>query len=72
MLLKGTSKPTNYHLIWDDLNSTENQLEKLTFHLCFMNNRARSISYPAPAYYAYLAAYRAGCYLKKLVITFIL
>jgi hypothetical protein len=71
VFLKGTSRPTKYHLIWDDNNFTEDQLEQLTFYLCFMFVRCtRSVSYPAPTYYAHLAAFRARAYIEKLVLLY--
>nr|QEI10611.1 argonaute 2 X2 [Myzus persicae] len=67
--IQGTSRPTKYHLIWDDNNFTEDQLEQLTFYLCFMFARCtRSVSYPAPTYYAHLAAFRARAYIENKVI----
>ncbi|XP_025198780.1 protein argonaute-2-like [Melanaphis sacchari] len=64
--IQGTSRPTKYHLIWDDHNFTEDQLEQLTFYLCFMFVRCtRSVSYPAPTYYAHLAAFRARAYIEN-------
>ncbi|XP_026820735.1 protein argonaute-2-like [Rhopalosiphum maidis] len=67
--IQGTSRPTKYHLIWDDNNFTEDQLEQLTFYLCFMFARCtRSVSYPAPTYYAHLAAFRARAYIENKTI----
>ncbi|KAL4119320.1 hypothetical protein QTP88_012145 [Uroleucon formosanum] len=67
--IQGTSRPTKYHLIWDDNNFTEDQLEQLTFYLCFMFVRCtRSVSYPAPTYYAHLAAFRARAYIENKII----
>jgi eukaryotic translation initiation factor 2C len=64
--IQGTSRPTKYHLIWDDNKFTEDQLEQLTFYLCFMFARCtRSVSYPAPTYYAHLAAFRARAYIEN-------
>jgi len=68
--IKGTSRPTKYHRIWDENYLTEDQLEQLTFYLCFMFARCtRAVAYPAPTYYAHLAAFRARAYLEKLVIS---
>lgn len=65
--LKGTSKPTKYHVVWDDNSFEEDEIEQLTFSLCFMlAHCSRSISYPAPTYYAHLAAYRIQSYIEKL------
>ncbi|KAF0766388.1 protein argonaute-2-like [Aphis craccivora] len=67
--IQGTSKPTKYHLIWDENNLTEDQLEQLTFYLCFIFARCtNSVSYPAPTYYAHLAAFRAQTYLENKTI----
>ena len=56
---QGTTKPTGYHLLWDDNNLTPDELQSLTYYLCHMYARCqRSVSYPAPTYYAHLAAFR--------------
>ena len=62
--IQGTTKPTNYHLLWDDipLESADYQdgMIKMTYYLCHVYARCeRSVSYPAPTYYAHLAAFRA-------------
>ncbi|XP_023316533.1 protein argonaute-2 isoform X2 [Trichogramma pretiosum] len=58
--IQGTSRPTKYRLLRDDNNMSEDDLEELTYHLCHMFTRCtRSVSYPAPTYYAHLAAFRA-------------
>ncbi|VVC42413.1 Hypothetical protein CINCED_3A015370 [Cinara cedri] len=67
--IQGTSRPTKYHLIWDDSSFTEDEIEKLTFYLCFITARCTSsISYPAPTYYAHLAAFRARSYIANKTI----
>ncbi|KAF0756787.1 protein argonaute-2-like, partial [Aphis craccivora] len=67
--IQGTSRPTKYHRIWDENYLTEDQLEQLTFYLCFMFARCtRAIAYPAPTYYAHLAAFRARAYLENKTI----
>eukprot|EP00455_Lapot_gusevi_P034814 TRINITY_DN3851_c0_g1_i1.p1 TRINITY_DN3851_c0_g1~~TRINITY_DN3851_c0_g1_i1.p1 ORF type:complete len:868 (+),score=234.20 TRINITY_DN3851_c0_g1_i1:376-2604(+) len=64
--LKGTSKPSHYHVIWDDANVTADQLQQLTYQLCYTYARCtRAVSIPAPAYYAHLAAYRARLYMVE-------
>jgi hypothetical protein len=65
-LLQGVSRPTKYHLLWnDDDNMKTDELEQLTYYLCHMFSRCtRSVSYPAPTYNAHLAAYRARVYLE--------
>jgi len=58
--IQGTSRPTHYHVLWDDCNMSADQMEKLTYYLCHLYSRCnRSVSYPAPTYYAHLAADRA-------------
>lgn len=58
--LQGTARPTKYHLLWDDNKIDQDELEQLTYYLCHMFARCnRSVSYPAPTYYAHLAAFRA-------------
>ncbi|PNF21081.1 Protein argonaute-2 [Cryptotermes secundus] len=64
--IQGVSRPTKYHLLWNDDDSmTENEIEKIAYYLCHMFSRCtRSVSYPAPTYYAHLAAKRARVYLE--------
>jgi eukaryotic translation initiation factor 2C len=63
---QGVSRPTRYHLLWnDDDDMTENEIQQFTYYLCHMFSRCtRSVSYPAPTYYAHLAAKRARVYLE--------
>ncbi|CAH0387529.1 unnamed protein product [Bemisia tabaci] len=64
--LQGTARPTKYHRLWDDNDILEDELEKLTYYLCYLFTRCtRSVSYPAPTYYAHLAAFRARAYLEN-------
>jgi len=61
--MKGTSKPTHYHVLWDEAKVSGNKLQELTFYLCHLYQRCtKSVSVPAPAYYAHLASYRARLY----------
>jgi len=58
--LKGTSKATHYHVVADDSKFSSDQLQEMTFNLCHVYARCtRSVSIPAPAFYAHLAAFRA-------------
>lgn len=58
-MLQGTARPTKYRCIWNESNYTEDEIEELTYYLCHMYARCmKSVSYPAPTYYAHLAAYR--------------
>ena len=58
--LQGTTKPTHYHVLWNDCNLSADQIQEMTYYLCHTYSRCeRSVSYPAPTYYAHLAAFRA-------------
>ena len=58
--IQGTSKPCHYHVLWDDSDLQADELEKLAYYLCHLYSRCtRSVSYPAPTYYAHLVADRA-------------
>ncbi|CAD5174230.1 unnamed protein product [Musa acuminata subsp. malaccensis] len=71
----GTSRPAHYHALWDKNKVTADQLQTLTNNLCYMCwylsnlwlhcSYARcAISIVPPAYYAYLAAFRAQFYME--------
>jgi len=58
--IQGTSRPTHYHVLYDDNAFTADGLQQLTYQLCHVYARCtRSVSMPAPAYYAHLVAFRA-------------
>ncbi|XP_021965582.1 protein argonaute-2 [Folsomia candida] len=58
--MMGTSRPTRYHVLWDDSNFTADQIQTLTYYLCYMYVRCnKSVRIPAPTYYAHWAAARA-------------
>ncbi|CAB3376735.1 Hypothetical predicted protein [Cloeon dipterum] len=64
--IQGTSRPTKYKVLYDDAKMTEDELEKLTFFLCHLYAKCnRSVSYPAPTYYAHHAATRAKLYFNE-------
>ncbi|XP_064212606.1 argonaute-2b isoform X2 [Tribolium castaneum] len=64
--IQGVAKPTKYCTLWDDNNMNNDDIEELTYHLCHMFTRCnRSVSYPAPTYYAHLAAARAKVYIEN-------
>jgi len=57
----GTSRPSHYLVIRNDENFTPQQLQVLSYSLCHVYARAtRSVSIPAPVYYADLVCARAG------------
>ncbi|XP_062557974.1 protein argonaute-2 isoform X2 [Armigeres subalbatus] len=63
--VQGVAKPTKYCVLYDDENCNPDQLQALTYYLCHMFTRCnRAVSYPAPTYYAHLAAYRGRVYIK--------
>ncbi|XP_022729133.1 protein argonaute 5-like isoform X2 [Durio zibethinus] len=63
--IQGTSKPTHYHVLFDENNFTADILQVLTNNLCYTYARCtRSVSIVPPAYYAHLAAFRARYYVE--------
>ncbi|XP_052901127.1 protein argonaute-2-like [Anopheles moucheti] len=63
--VQGVAKPTKYVVLYDDSNCHPDHLQALTYNLCHLFARCnRSVSYPAPTYYAHLAAYRGRVYIK--------
>ncbi|KAI5072524.1 hypothetical protein GOP47_0012630 [Adiantum capillus-veneris] len=63
--IQGTSKPTHYHVLWDENNFSSDDLQGLINNLCYTYVRCtRSVSVVPPAYYAHLAAYRARLYIE--------
>lgn len=58
--IQGTSRPTHYHVIYDDHKFTPDDLQVLSYNLCYTFARCtRSVSVVTPAYYAHLVAFRA-------------
>ena len=58
--IQGTSRPCHYHVLWDDNDFTADDLQLLSYQLCHTFWRCnRSVSYPAPAYYAHRDAAHA-------------
>ncbi|KAH9660317.1 protein argonaute 5 [Citrus sinensis] len=63
--IQGTSRPTRYHVLYDENRFTADGLQVLTNNLCYTYARCtRSVSIVPPAYYAYLAAFRARYYIE--------
>ncbi|KAM3719027.1 hypothetical protein ACO02O_10955 [Dirofilaria immitis] len=59
----GTSKPSHYYVLYDSWNLTSDEWQHVTFALCHLYARCnRSVSIPAPVYYAHLACARASVY----------
>lgn len=64
--VQGVAKPTKYVVLYDDSNCHPDSLQALTYNLCHLFARCnRAVSYPAPTYYAHLAAYRGRVYIKE-------
>ncbi|XP_068653894.1 protein argonaute 7-like [Aristolochia californica] len=64
--MKGTSRPTHYHILWDENNFTSDELQKIVHNLCYTFVRCtKAVSLVPPAYYAHLAAYRGRLYLER-------
>jgi eukaryotic translation initiation factor 2C len=64
--IQGTSRPSHYHVLWDDNHFEADDLQQMTYQLCHTYVRCtRSVSIPAPAYYAYLVAFRARYHLVE-------
>lgn len=65
--LQGTSRPAHYQVIHDDVNMSPDELQAVSYNLCHTYGRcSKSVSIPAPVYYAHLAAARSRNHLKAL------
>ncbi|CAF3937251.1 unnamed protein product [Rotaria sp. Silwood2] len=54
----GTSRPTLYHVLHDDIGFSSDDVQQLTYWLCHTDMRCtKSVSIPSPVHYAHLAAY---------------
>ncbi|GMI98406.1 ARGONAUTE 5 [Hibiscus trionum] len=63
--VEGTSKPTHYHVLFDENGFSADNLQTLTNSLCYTYARCtKSVSIVPPAYYARLVALRARYYAK--------
>ncbi|CAF3663795.1 unnamed protein product [Adineta steineri] len=56
--IKGTLRPTLYHVLHDDIGFSSDDIQQLTYWLCHTDMRCtKSVSIPAPVHYAHLSAY---------------
>jgi eukaryotic translation initiation factor 2C len=64
--IQGTSRPTKYTVLADGSNFSSDEIQQLTYNLCWLYQRCtRAVSIPTPVYYAHLAAARArGLYVN--------
>ncbi|KAI3899313.1 hypothetical protein MKW92_024334 [Papaver armeniacum] len=63
--IQGTSRPTHYHVLYDENKFSADGLQVLTNNLCYTYARCtRSVSVVPPAYYAHLGAFRARYYIE--------
>ncbi|KAI8906430.1 Piwi domain-containing protein [Gorgonomyces haynaldii] len=55
--LQGTSRPTIYHVLYDEIGIPVDDLQQLCFNLCFLPERAtRAVAVVAPTYRANIAS----------------
>ncbi|KAH7672237.1 eukaryotic translation initiation factor 2C protein [Dioscorea alata] len=61
----GTSRPTHYHVLLDEIGFAVDDLQKLVHSLSYVYQRSTSaVSLVAPIYYAHLAAYQMSQFVK--------
>ncbi|OAX43740.1 Piwi-domain-containing protein [Rhizopogon vinicolor AM-OR11-026] len=66
--LQGTTRPTHYYVVHDEIGFKADNLQTLTNALSYMFARAtKAVSLVSPAYYADVACERGRCYLRKLL-----
>ena len=66
--LQGTTKPTHYYVVHDNIGFGADELQVLTNSVSYLFARAtKAVSLVSPAYYADLACERGRCYLHKLL-----
>ncbi|KZT63105.1 argonaute-like protein [Daedalea quercina L-15889] len=66
--LQGTTRPTHYYVVHDEIKFPADGLQRLTNDVSYMFARAtKAVSLVSPAYYADLACERGRCYLHALL-----
>ncbi|KAH9066792.1 Piwi-domain-containing protein [Lactarius vividus] len=64
--LKGTSRPSHYVVLYNKLGFSIDIIQQISYFLCHAYARCtRSVSIPAPVYYADIVCSRAGFYLDE-------
>jgi len=64
--LKGTSRPSHYIVLYNKLGFSIDIVQQISYFLCHAYARCtRSVSIPAPVYYADIVCSRAGFYLDE-------
>lgn len=67
--LQGTTRPTHYYVVHDEIGFKADEIQGLTNTLSYMFSRAtKAVSLVSPAYYADVACERGRCYLRKLFL----
>lgn len=63
--IQGVAKPAKYCILLDEGNHKIDELQTFTYDLCHLFTRCnRTVSYPAPTYYAHLVAFRGRVYIE--------
>lgn len=66
--LQGTTRPTHYSVVHDEIKFSADQLQKLTNNVSYTFARAtKAVSLVSPAYYADLACERGRCYIHEML-----
>ncbi|KIY67428.1 argonaute-like protein [Cylindrobasidium torrendii FP15055 ss-10] len=66
--LQGTTRPTHYYVVHDDIGFKPDEIQQMTNHISYMFTRAtKGVSLAAPAYYADMACERGRAYIHKLL-----
>ncbi|KAE9400886.1 argonaute-like protein [Gymnopus androsaceus JB14] len=66
--LQGTTRPTHYYVVHDEIGFKADELQTLTNSVSYMFSRAtKAVSLASPAFYADLACERGRCYIHKLL-----
>ncbi|KAJ2707458.1 hypothetical protein H4R19_004905, partial [Coemansia spiralis] len=69
--IQGTSRPTHYYVLHNDSKFTADEIQQLTYHLCYTYAICtRSVSLVPPVYYAHRVADRARCHLVDMGVGF--